>query len=52
MEKVFVSICLNPGTFPARKPEYHKELDRERGLARWRSDIISLEAAARAYTDC
>ena len=45
-------ICLNPDTFPARKPEYHKELDRERGLARWRSEIISLEAEARAYTDC
>lgn len=45
-------ICLNPGIFPARKPEYHKELDRERGLARWRSEIIVLEAEARAYTDC
>jgi EH_Signature domain len=45
-------IFLNPGILPARKPEYHKELDRERGLARWRSEIISLEAEARAYTDC
>ncbi len=45
-------ICLNPGTLPARKPEYHKELDRERGLSRWQSDIVRLEAEARSYTDC
>jgi EH_Signature domain len=45
-------ICLNPDTFPARKPEYHKELDREKGLARWRSEIIALEAEATASTDC
>jgi hypothetical protein len=45
-------ISLNPGTLPARKPEYHKELDRERGLARWRSEIIVLEADALGYTDC
>lgn len=45
-------ICLNPDTFPARKPEYHKELDRERGLAQWRPEIVRLEADALAYTDC
>jgi hypothetical protein len=45
-------ISLNPGTLPARKPEYHKELDREKGLARWRSEIIVLEADALGYTDC
>lgn len=45
-------ICLNPNTFPARKPESDKEFDRERGLARWRSEIMPLEAEARAYQDC
>ena len=45
-------ISLNPGTLPARKPESDKELDRERGLARWRSEIMALEAEARAYQDC
>ena len=45
-------ICLNPNTFPARKPESDKEFDRERGLARWRSEIMLLEAEARAYEDC
>ena len=45
-------ICLNPGTSPARKPEYHKELKRKRDLPQWQSDIVRLEAEARAYTDC
>ena len=45
-------ISLNPGTLAARKPESDKEFDRERGLARWRSEIILLEADALAYTDC
>jgi EH_Signature domain len=45
-------IFLNPGIPPARKPESYKELDRERGLARWRSEIIAIEVEARAYTDC
>jgi EH_Signature domain len=45
-------IYLNPGILPARKPESDKELDRERGLSWWRSEIRVLEFEALAYLDC
>jgi EH_Signature domain len=45
-------VFLNPGISLTRKPGYQEELDREKGLSRWRSEISKLEFEALAYTDC